>query len=368
MPEPSGTRQNLLLLRRWLLICSALALIISFAGLHAISTTANTVRTRTAAALIEAASARQSLVDADQAAIGNYRSGTVAVAGPGELYQRQVGAAGQSLARVAEVNQAGNSGSRILQVVEGLVAVYTGAIGQADAHYRPGPHELLGAAEVWNASRLLHMKDGALAQLDALRQVERSALHRQLSTVWMTWAVLPLWVIPFLALFVLLIFTQRCVFRQFQRIMNIPLIIATALLGVLIVGMAYSMASQREVHDTSNRLESLLTDWHNQTAAIDSAGQRALARLMLQRCERGVNCGRTVDGVLATLPQSKPLPTAKSQRHLQQEISVTTERLADADVVADLTVLIPAGVLCIAVLAAFGLQPRLDEYRYRSRQ
>jgi hypothetical protein len=317
--------------------------------------------------LIEAASARQSLVDADRAAITSYRGDTVALAGPGELYQRQVGAAGQSLARVAEVNAAGNSGSRILQVVEGLVSVYTGAIGQADAYSRPSIG-LLGAADVWNASRLLHMKDGALAQLDALRRVERSALHRQLSTVWMSWALLPLWVLPFLVLLVLLVFTQRYLFQQFRRMANIPLIIATLLLGLLTYGMVYSTVSQRHVHHDSARLETLLTDWHTQTAKIDASGQRALAGLMLEQCHPRVNCGRTVDGVLATLPPTQQIPTAKNQRRLQNKISAATGRLTDADVIADLTVLIPAGLLSIAVLVVFGLQSRVDEYRYRSRR
>jgi hypothetical protein len=354
-------------LRRWLLVCAAVALVASFAALHGIATTANAVRDRTSVALLEVASARQSLVDADQAAVSSYGSGEVALAGSGELYQRQMGATAQSLARVAEVNEAGNGGSRIVQVIEGLLSAYSGSIEQADAHFQQSDGSLLGASQLWYASRLLHMKDGALVQLDALGQAERTALHRQLSTGWMNPALLPLWAVPFVALFVLLLVAQRYLFHRFQRIVNIPLLIATGLLVPMSVGMAYSVVSQHRVHKAGVHLEHVLTDWHKATAATDAAGQRALAELMLHRCHQGVDCGRTVDGVVALLP-SKPRGNVPSRHQIQSATAQVNRQLADADETSEFTVVIPAGALCIAVLVVLGLQPRLDEYRYRSRQ
>jgi hypothetical protein len=132
--------------------------------------------------------------------------------------------------------------------------------------------------------------------------------------------------------------------------------------------MAYSVVSQHRVHRAGGRLEQVLADWHKQTAASDAAGQRALASQLLRNCQHGVTCGRTVDGVVAMLPSATSASTVESQQQLRKATAQVTRELATADETAVLTVVVPTGLLSIAVLAMVGLQPRLDEYRYRSRQ
>src|SRR5262249_18153041 len=151
----STTRQTLLRLLAGLLIMTLIVFGTTLLAFTKVHSTANTVRARTAPAIVQLSIARDALVRADNAAISNFTGcdlssfsadsncadlpsprpdtdiGLSHLAGPGEEFQNQIAIASQSLTQVAADNMAGEAGSRTLQLIEGLLVTYTSLIEHA---------------------------------------------------------------------------------------------------------------------------------------------------------------------------------------------------------------------------------------------
>jgi hypothetical protein len=329
--------------------------------------TADEVRARTVPAIGEIAAAKSALLRADRGAITSFTSGGAQLSGPGDEFGNQIAVASQSLARVAEHNMAGETGSSLLQLVEGMVVSYTGMIEQADAHFRQPGGESLGAVDLWNASRLLHRPDGALvSQLDALSAAQREALDRQVAGTAMTPGVVLLVYLPALALLVLLVLANVVFFRRFRRRVNLWLVLAAAALVALTVIAGRVAGSHQDLETTRTMLYQLVDDQRARDDGTDVSGQRDLRDLVVRTaCGTTAACGDTLarfTGAVASMRDDGP---GISDGALATETRTVTEQAASATAGAGLRPLmyVLAFVLAAAILSGFGA--RLNEYRYR---
>lgn len=365
MTRTSRTRVRLVRLRAALLAGTLVMLVTSVWAVRIVQDTAETVRDRTAEAVLETAAARAALTAADQAAIASFASGEVALAGPGQDYTNQLATANQSLAKVAEANQAEGAGAGRLQVVAGLLAAYASAIGQADAHYRQPGAETLGAADLWYASRLLHSSGGVLEQLSGLQADQRQAMVKQLDEG--SAALPPLWLLPVsllapIALLLLLGLTQWRLYHWFRRRLNLSLLAASVVTGGLVVALIALLGQRSSLDDVRTRTDVVLADRQAEVADNDAVGQRLLASVLTARCE-AAGCGVTV-GAFQRAQRDDGHGTA------QELIDADTQRVAAAAATAAESggreLLVPAAVLAVGGLVLLGLYRRIDEYRYHA--
>jgi len=364
--SPTTTRRRLVQLRASLLAATAAVLITSLSAFAGVQQAVDQVSTRTAPAVLGVVAAQAALVRADSAAVNSFQTGQVQLIGPGQQYQNEIALASQSLTQVAENNAAGDAGSGTLQLVQGLLVAYTGLIEQADVHFRQDGATALGATDLWSASRLLHLPgDGILDQLEALREDQHTALRRQLSTGWMHAATVLVWVVPIVVLAGLLCLTQVFLHRRFQRVLNAPLLAASVLLLALAAGTSFALVSQDRSGDGGDTLNQVLQERRAQTAATDASGQQALAAVVQGQCgNTDIGCGVTVAQFVADLPAaSSGNEAADSQTIKTTEVN---EKLESADQSGVFEFAILGAALVIAALVLLGLQPRIDEYRYRS--
>ncbi len=360
----STTRRTLVRLRVALLVTTLAVLVTGFATVRGVQMAAETVRDRTAQAVVEVAAAESALIRADRAAVRSFTSGEVRLAGAGTEYATQTALASQSLTRVAELNEAGDAGSQILRLVEGLLADQLAAVAQADAHYRQGGGEVVGTADLWDASsQLLHSPDGVLEQLGDLRSVQEQALARQLTTGWLHPATPALWAVPIAVLLALLCVTQLYLGKRFQRLVNPQLLAATLLLLGLCASMMFTLVAAHRLDTARDRLTEVLAGWDRRMALTDADGQDKLIRLVTAHC-RGGDCGPTV-GAAGQVPTSVAgtIPDEATTAAGTRDVS---DRLEAAAASSQLPLVVPAVTLAIAVLAGWGLHARLDEYRFRS--
>ncbi|WP_370945409.1 hypothetical protein AB5J62_40920 [Amycolatopsis sp. cg5] len=358
MTQPvSTTRRTLILLGAGLLVLAVITFAGSLAAFLGTKSAVAEVRSKSAPAVLEVLAARSALVQADTAAMTSFQTGGAELIGPGELYQSQLALAGQSLAQVAEHNVAGAQGSRTLQLVEGLVSVYSGSIARAAVAFRSS----LGATDLWEGSRLMHSPgSGILAQLDTLVAVQRAALAQQDSTGWLD-GLSPLWwLVPAAMLFVLILCTQWYLARRFRRRINFSLLAATLLLVLACVGMSQTFGAQRQVDAAVAELDTVTTQWQTQTARIAASGRVSLGAIFRERC--GLKCGPTVRA--AALPTSAgPAPTAAERGPAGTKL--VNDHLAAAELDEPLGYLGLACLPAMALLIIIGLGRRLDEYWYR---
>ncbi|MEC3982647.1 hypothetical protein [Amycolatopsis sp. H20-H5] len=358
------TRLSLVRFRAGLLVLTGVVLASSLWIFVSVWTTAGTVRDRTAQAILEVAAARSALVAADRAAITSFRSGEATLAGPGQEYANAITQASQSLARVAELNQAGDAGTSSLQVVEGLLAAYSGSVGQADAHFRQADSAVLGAADLWYASRLLHAPGGVLVELESLQGLQRQALADQISWDGMGPWWIGVWLVPPVLLLAVLGWTQHYLRKQFRRVLNAPLLGATALAVGVGFAMLLTFFMHRRLEDVSSQVDVTISGWEARISTEDALGQRDLAALVRQRCGRDGGCGNTVDTFTAGLRQD--VTPAPDQKTLTAEVKAVNDAATGAAESGGLEFLIPAAGLAVGLLILFGLHARIDEYRYQA--
>lgn len=361
MFRQSRTARQLLRLRRGLLATTIALIVTSFAVWGGVQATATTVRDRTAPAILAVSSAKTALVGANAAAVHSFDNGEVLLAGPGEDYQNQTALASQNLARAAELNEAGDSASEFLQVVEALLTEYTGAIGQADAHYRQPDGRLLGVADLWNSSRLLHSgDDGVLVRLDDLLTTQQAALGDELSSGWTHPLAPALWLTPAVVLLALLVWTQWTLRKRFRRRFNPPLLAATALLIAVIAGMSWTFAVQRDLREAGNFVEQVVHGRDLQARTNDTEQQRELEAMLGFYCDQSGGCGPTV---ASTAPHAPP---AAAPDGVTGDITRANQSLAAATGAGWLRFANPLAGVVLGALLLWGLQPRLDEYRHQS--
>ncbi|WP_181770814.1 hypothetical protein [Amycolatopsis pittospori] len=360
----TATRVTLVRLRAALLTLTVAVLVSSLWSFHSVQDTAETVRDRTSQAVLEVTAARAALVAADAAAITSFTSGEARLAGPGQEYTNQLALASQSLAQVAEFNQAGEPGGNALQVVESQVAAYSGSIGQADVHFRQPDAAVLGAVDLWNASRLLHAQGGVLDELEALQGKQRAALDAQLSSTGVSLAMLPLWLLPVVGLLVLLVLTQLYLKKRFRRRANVPLLGATLLIAAIGVALVFTLVSRGRLDSVGERLDDVAEARNAQIQAADDQGQRLLAALVTEYCDEEQGCGVTVDEFRERAERTTTVATDNTRVATARAKEVAADAAGAAES-GGREFLIPAGTLLAGGLVLLGLHGRIDEYRYR---
>ncbi|ANN18633.1 hypothetical protein SD37_25420 [Amycolatopsis orientalis] len=360
----TATRVRLVRLRTGLLALTLAVLVVSLWAFNNVQDTAENVRDRTSQAVLEVTAARSALVAADAAAIASFASGQAKLAGPGQEYSNQLALASQSLARVAEFNQAGEAGGNALQVVESQVAAYSGSIGQADVHLRQPDAAVLGAVDLWHASRLLHAAGGVLDELESLQGKQRAALDTQVSSTGVSLAMLPLWLLPVAALLVLLVLTQLYLKKRFRRVANLPLLGATALIAAIGVALVFTLVSRDRLDSVGERLDDVAAARDAQIQAADDEGQRRLADLVSEYCDQEQGCGVTADEFRAKARQATTVSTDNT-RVATAGVKAVAADAAGAAESGGREFLIPAGTLLAGGLVLLGLHARIDEYRYR---
>src|SRR5205823_3486369 len=153
----------------------------------------------------------------------------------------------------------------------------------ADAHFRQPGFELLGVADLWDASRVLHGQGGILAQLKTLQDEQRAALDTQLDDG-MGPGLLPLWLLAPAALFVVLIAAQWYLWRRFRRRLNPALLGATALTVGVGLALGFVLTAQLRLDDVRSGTDTVLAQRQAQVSETDARGQTALAQLLAGHC------------------------------------------------------------------------------------
>jgi hypothetical protein len=201
------------------------------------------------------------------------------------------------------------------------------------------------------------MHVGVLADLGQLRRLQEDELNTQRSSVWMHSSAVLIWALPVLALFVLLGVTQVYLSRRFGRTLNGWFVSATALLVMLTAVMTSTLVTTHRLAETSRRLDQVLAEAERAVAVpeIPSDGRDLPSVLLLnEQCKSNhFACGGEV---------TFHVKSDTRAGHIAQ----TTRQAASA--ANGLPGVVTVGIgLAIALLAAFGLQRRIEEYRYPAR-
>ncbi|WP_410676368.1 hypothetical protein [Amycolatopsis sp. cmx-4-68] len=366
-PAASTTRQTLWWLRLGLVTGTVLVLATALATFLGVRASVAEVRERTAPAVLEVSLAKAALVAAHGAAVAAFDAGQARLTGPSEQYEDEIALASQQLAQVAEHNAAGEQGSRTLRLIEGLLPAYNGVIGEADAHFRQDDGGPLAASSLQSASDLLTApQNGILARLDTLEAAQRSALDVQLDADWLDPAITLLWAVPLLALFAVLVWTQRFLARRFRRTVNAALLAATVACVLLGAGTALLLGIQSDARDSGAALERTVDARSAATADAAGGAQWKLAQVLAAQCGAGgaAACGDTVAAFVASAPAPPAVPAAPPGD--ADERVLLGPGLTEPGWNGVLGYGIPVLAAGIGVLTVGGLQPRLDEYQFRA--
>ncbi len=312
MSGTSGTRPYLIRRLAVLLVGTVIACAALLTAYHGVSRNSPAVDGRTTPAIVEVAAAETSLEASFTAAKAGLTGPAGPVEGAGEEYRAQLNAANQALEKAAMSTVAGDDGQQTLRTASGLVSSYGYLIQQA---VRSGTDEVLRDAYVASArSTLLRPESGIVDRLEAVQAAQRGVLGQQVSFGWLLTLA---WTVAFVlcgGLVWLLIDTQRTLRRRFRRRVSPALAAGTALLTALVLSLTVlAVQIQRQLHAAAVRIE------HDRTHG-------------------GIDAGTLhwVNGALRG-----------------------TQWRAAATGWIGLT-----GAL-IAALVLIGLQPRIDEYRFR---
>lgn len=343
------------------LLTATLAFVITaFAVWDGVQGTAETVRDRTAPAILSTVGAKVELLSANAAAVRSFASGDVVRSGPGRDYTDQIALASQNLAQSAGLNEAGDEATRELQVIEALLTQYSGEIEQADARYRQPVDSTLGLADLWTASRMLDdQREGVRVLLDGLVSDQEKALDDQISP---NWANLALWLVPAVVLLVLLVWTQWTFSRRFRRTFNPQLIAATALIAAAIgVGVWWTVSVNARLTEARAAVQTVVDSRDDQASQADAARIAKLRQFLGDHCGAG-GCGPAVEALA-----SGPATTAAVNDH---DVSAQAEDVGIATGAASsggwLRWALPGMGIAAGVLTGWGLWRRLNEYRYQS--
>lgn len=366
--EVTATRRTLLWLRGALLAATALALagcLSVFLGVHR---NAQMVSAQTTPAILDAHEAQVALLAAHGAAARSFERGE-AILGAGEEYRGQIAIAEQSITRVAENNAAGDRGSQEIEVVEALLAGYTGLIEQANVYFRGDAtaDSPLVSAYLRDASSVLR---DIQARLDRLRAEQTEVLDRQVDAGWSASVTPVVWLLPVLALLGLLVATQVFLSHRFRRTLNLPLAAATALAALLGAGAALSLLSAGTLDETRDTVRQVGAEQQARGRYLQDANARALTDLLGKQCGDSQPCEDSVKRIVETLGDGRPNPATKAEPPVDgtaqkaDRAVLTAERAADSH---RIEYGLPIAALGIAALVLYGLQPRIEEYRYRRR-
>ncbi|MFF0153417.1 hypothetical protein [Micromonospora sp. NPDC005203] len=364
-PWVSTTRRTLVRLRGWLLGITAVTLAASLAVVLGVARNADVAAERSVPAILASYDAQDALRSAHLAAVDNLGDGGVVlgVGGPGVDFQRQIAAAGQFLTLLAENNAAGDAGTRDIQTIEALLVTYTGLIGQADARLRDAELRALGVALLRDAASLL---DDILVRIMDLRGKQLLALDDQVHNWWTNTLTAAVWLLPLVALGVLLVRTQVYLTRRFRRAVNVPLLLATVAAVGLGALTALSLWSACRLDQTR---AGVVVVHDSRQWQIRDAGFRAADGLAVEvqaQCQIGCEASIGELRSLYPLPSASPSPSPSSTPKDAEADEAITADARDAAGRRWIELALPLLALGIAALVLEGFRPRLAEYGERS--
>lgn len=333
MTGRTGTSTRLLIQRQCtalltLTVVAAVALAIAYYGVHR---NPALVRDDTSPAIREVAATRTALQSADRAVRESLVGGISTVVGKGEEYENQISAADQSLARVAELQLAGERGRQTLQPVRGVLKAYTESIDKA-AQAGAEDNAPLRDSHLLSASSILNRTDtGILDRLTELQKMQERVLHQRTTFDRLLWTV---WIASWLCLLtlmVLLVVTQLTVHRRFRRRLSPFLLLATVGVCAAVWPTIWAMQTQQQLTSARSSLERIIAE--SQRTSGDVSEEYALAQT------------RTI--------------TATAGR-------IDTD-MDEGDRRAAFIAGIPAVGAGVAALIWLGMRPRIAEYRSKPR-
>ncbi len=236
------------------------------------------IRHSSVPAIIGAQRIHATLADADRAEANAFLSGATEAAGPHRQYEGDIAAAMRQLEQAAE--QAGGDPSVGLQIqtISVQVSEYTSLVNIARADNQQGFP--VGAAYLRQASQMMHRPgNGILANVDRLADLEAQDLGTQNTTLAVTVGLLLLYAGSVVALFALLVHSQRFLRMRFRRRRNARLLSATALVlliafSVLAEGI---FTAQALVMAEGQDYSRLLNLWHVRSLVYDANGNESLS-------------------------------------------------------------------------------------------
>ncbi|MFG1916808.1 hypothetical protein [Micromonospora sp. NPDC048898] len=374
-PRVSTTRQTLVRLRGWLLGVTAVTLATSLAVFLGVAGSADAAAQRSVPAILASYDAQDALRNAHLAAVENLGKGGVVLGGPGADYQRQIAAAGQYLTLLAENNAAGAEGTQDIQTIEALLVTYTGIIGQADARFRDADLGALGVAALRDAASLLN---DILVRLQDLRGKQLLALDDQVDNTWTDTLTVAVWLLPLVALGVLLVRAQVYLTRRFRRTVNVPLLLATVAAVGMVALTALSLWSADRLDQARAGVDVVDGSRRAQLMDVGFLAADGLVGQVEAQCGRTA-CADTIAELSSPFPSPSPSPSPTSGAAATD--TGTDAALTDgAAVAADKAImedaggaarsyggelLLPVLALTIAGLVLWGFQLRLAEYGER---
>ncbi|TDD84421.1 hypothetical protein [Actinomadura rubrisoli] len=297
------------------------------------------VEDRGVPAFVSARIAHAALSDADRAVWQSFRTGAAQLIGPGQRFRDDLTTAADNLARIAELDLGGGAGRDALQAVNAQVVTYQGLVEQADASYREGLVPL-GLAYLGYASDLLRRSDGLLVSIENIAAYGEDAAHGWRHSAWAGSAAALTTVGLGVALLAVLVHIQVAMARRFRRLLNVPLLAASAVLAGLLVWTTATFFqvdhSLSTAYDT--RLPALDRTLESQIVTADT-GAKALRDNRSAGEAGGLN-------VAAAETAQEPLK----------------DELADASDTGGLMAGLPLLTLAVAGLAASGVWFRLREF------
>ncbi len=366
--EPSTTARLMRRLRVALVVGCVLTGAVCLLAFSQAHLAVGTIRHRAAPAVLQAQAAYWALADADRAAMDGVHSDTSALGGPGGQYENDISAVDQSLEQVAADNVAGPDGSSQLRLVQGLVVTYNAEIGQADADFEHGASPELVATDLWNAWYTLNP---TLADLRDLRTEESTALSAQRGSVWLAGAAPLVWALPVLLLLALFRVTHVVVRRRFRRRLSLRLAAAVLSLAAMSLLCGLSLLAYDDHLDSAfrNPYAATVALADSQAGRISASGEADLYSLVKAVCPAADHgCGTTITPGTALSPAEVTALVGTMHHERSTDQAAFDHGLASADTAYALRfALVAVLAVLAAALTAFGLRPRIDEYRFEVR-
>jgi hypothetical protein len=306
-------------LRRWLgallLLTGALGASTSWA-FATTQDTAAALRTRSAPTIVHLTAAYDALVQADVAALADYRRAAdpaaPALVDLGPDFQDPIAIASQKLTLIATENTVGSRARASLQLVQGLLVTYTALIGRADVHWQRGEPALV-AADLSDAYRLLHGDGGILALLAGILDDQRGIVRAQVPSHAVN--VLVIVVLTILAVASVAAVAASVLFhRRFRRRFNPGLVVAVVLLTAGL-GLIYQVhAAMDGTESTRDGLDRLVDRWHSAVLATGVQEQNNLREMLTASCSTCAY-GSTLTGMLTVCrPATGPAGGLRADR------------------------------------------------------
>ncbi|MEW2530822.1 hypothetical protein [Streptomyces sp. NPDC047071] len=233
-------------------------------------------------------------------------------------FQTQISVAHQSLALAASENVTGLEGRQDLQTITGLIAVYSGWVERWGQEPDGSP---LRAAYLFYAEQALGLQAGpgsdadVMSRLDALRGRQLDEAGRQAAFPWQLWLGWSAVAVLYVALCAALLETQRYLRRRFRRPVQVRLLAATVVCAVGVPLLAWVTI-----------------------AAHDAMGD-------------------SVAGIRVPKDDPDDIPRVAEQ---------VQDAMTHAGLWASLSGWVLVGGAVVMALTAWGLWPRIAEYRFRA--